>query len=266
MTKSVMIAEDHMDTRLAMKLTFEEAGFAVVAEPDGESFKSSFARSDPDAVVLDVRLPDTTGQKLCAFVRQTSTCPILMFTGYREMESITSAVEAGATGYVLKLSGVKELVERVEVLLAVETMTKNASNASKPDDSSGYANCGMGCRALVAATDAQFREELVTNVQVRGWTVDCVETYEEFQRLVYAAPLHAIVLDESFEDYPIGTLAKDLKTDSQAEQMRIVGLSGQRSHEKSRRLMAWVDVHIKKPCSAASVADALTHDHSDADE
>lgn len=262
MAQNVFIVEDNPDLQLAMKIWFEDAGFIVSSAPGGESFKSAFIPSNVDVVVLDVGLPDASGQELCEFVRSNSDCPIIMFTGEVDADSVKKSIASGATDYVLKTNGVDVLVKRVKSRLdKIKKTTSRPNPARTVRASSEYATCKFGCRSIVVAEISVFSEELSTNLSVRGWDVQLIDNYEELLEFLSTHSVQAIVLIDSFVEPPVGRLAKELKTAPDGEHLTLIGVSLRSSPEKSRRLASWVDEHFNNPCNPAEIADKMVHSH-----
>jgi len=84
---------------------------------DAESALQSLARSEPDAILLDLGLPGLDGLEFCRIVRRTRRTPILILTSRREETDKVLGLELGADDYVTKPFGVRELVARVRALL-----------------------------------------------------------------------------------------------------------------------------------------------------
>ena len=116
-TVTVLIADDHAIVRRGVKILLEGEGhFKVVAEAkNGEEAIAMAHTSHPDVAVLDIRMPGVSGIEACRqIVNSGEGCKVIMLTAYAEEELLFAAIQAGATGYVLKLAGGDELIDAVE--------------------------------------------------------------------------------------------------------------------------------------------------------
>ena len=113
----IILVDDHELVRIGLKSLLErhpqfdvvgEAGSAREALEQVESLK-------PDVVVMDIRLPGTSGIDACEqIVNQHPETKVLMLTSYAEDEMLFSAIRAGASGYVLKQIGSEDLIKAIE--------------------------------------------------------------------------------------------------------------------------------------------------------
>jgi two-component system, NarL family, response regulator DevR len=113
----IILVDDHELVRIGLKSLLErhpqfevvgEAGSAREALEQVESLK-------PDVVVMDIRLPGTSGIDACEqIVSQYPDTKVLMLTSYAEDEMLFSAIRAGASGYVLKQIGSEDLIKAIE--------------------------------------------------------------------------------------------------------------------------------------------------------
>ena len=92
---------------------FEARGFA-----DGDTFWDALQKeAPPELVVLDVMLPVLDGWGVCAKIRETSKCPIIMLTAKGEVNDPIHGLEMGADDYVVKPFDAKEVMARVKAVL-----------------------------------------------------------------------------------------------------------------------------------------------------
>jgi two-component system response regulator DevR len=113
----VLIADDHAVVRAGLRALLEKNGrFRVVAEAStGEEAVRLAQQHQPDVAVLDVRMPGMSGIDACRrIVKSVPNCHVIMLTSYAEDELVMAAIQAGASGYVLKRIGDDELVQAIE--------------------------------------------------------------------------------------------------------------------------------------------------------
>lgn len=119
----VLVADDHAVVRAGIvALLAAEPGIEVVGEAvDGEDAVEQALALRPDLVVMDVRMPRLTGDAATARIRaQADEVRVLVLTTYESDASILSAIEAGASGYLLKAAPADELIAGVRSVAAGE--------------------------------------------------------------------------------------------------------------------------------------------------
>ncbi len=114
---SLLFIEDDDAIRLALKLALEDEGYAVREAHDGASGLAAFAESEPDLVLLDLRLPDISGFEVCRSLRANSIVPIIIVTAQTDTYDLVAGLEAGADDYVMKPVVPKELAARIRAAL-----------------------------------------------------------------------------------------------------------------------------------------------------
>lgn len=135
MTKIVqlLIADDHSVVRAGLRALLERQGnFRIVAEAaTGEEAIAKAQEFQPDVAVLDIRMPGLSGIEACRQIVETvPNCRVIMLTSYAEDELLFAAIQAGASGYVLKRIGDNELVHAVERISRGEGMLDPAMTAT----------------------------------------------------------------------------------------------------------------------------------------
>jgi DNA-binding NarL/FixJ family response regulator len=113
----ILIADDHAVVRAGLRALLERHGyFRVVAEAsNGEEAIAKAQESKPDVAVLDIRMPGMSGIEACRRIVETvEGCRVIMLTSYAEDELLFAAIQAGASGYVLKRIGDNDLVQAIE--------------------------------------------------------------------------------------------------------------------------------------------------------
>jgi DNA-binding NarL/FixJ family response regulator len=100
----LLVVDDHPVVRAGLvAMLGEEPGFDVVGEAaDGSEAVARVAELDPDVVLMDLRMPVLDGAEATARIRAGGGPPVLVLTTYDTDADIVRAVEAGATGYLLK--------------------------------------------------------------------------------------------------------------------------------------------------------------------
>jgi two-component system response regulator DevR len=120
MTKQrIILVDDHEVVRLGLKALLERhPHFEVVGEAASSREAIELVSNiQPDIVVMDIRLPGTSGIEACEEItRRFPTTKVIMLTSYAEDEMLFSAIRAGASGYILKQIGGDDLIHALEAV------------------------------------------------------------------------------------------------------------------------------------------------------
>src|SRR5262245_46478180 len=101
----VLIADDHLIFRMGLRgLLNSEPGIEVAGEAStGSQTVERFRSLQPDVVVLDLRMPDGGGMRALSGIRELrNDAKVLVLSSYGSEEEVYQALQAGASGYVLK--------------------------------------------------------------------------------------------------------------------------------------------------------------------
>lgn len=113
----VLIVDDDQEIRTLLSDYLAAQGFDTLQAASGDELGRQLQISIPALILLDVMLPDTTGFKLCAEIRQHSKTPIIMLTARGEEDDRVVGLELGADDYITKPFSPRELVARINALL-----------------------------------------------------------------------------------------------------------------------------------------------------
>jgi two-component system, OmpR family, alkaline phosphatase synthesis response regulator PhoP len=125
--KTILVVDDEPKITQLVRDYLERAGFGVIVAYDGKKALSLAKTERPDAVILDLGLPQLDGLDLTREFRKTSNAPIIMLTARSEESDKLIGLELGADDYMTKPFSPKELVARVR---AVFRRMENITNAS----------------------------------------------------------------------------------------------------------------------------------------
>jgi two-component system, OmpR family, response regulator MprA len=114
----VLVIEDDDAVRAALRRALLLAGYEVLQAETGEEGLLRAQTDVPDAIVLDLGLPDIDGLQVCRALRRSENrTPILMLTARAAVEDRVDGLEAGADDYLVKPYDVRELQARLKAVL-----------------------------------------------------------------------------------------------------------------------------------------------------
>ena len=111
--KKVLVVDDENKIAEVVKSYLEREGCIVFEAFDGKQALETFERINPDLIVLDLMLPDMTGEDICNIVRKKSRVPIIMLTAKIDEKSIIAGLHMGADDYITKPFSPRELMARI---------------------------------------------------------------------------------------------------------------------------------------------------------
>jgi DNA-binding response OmpR family regulator len=114
--KTILVVDDEPKITQLVRDYLERAGFGVIVAFDGRKALSLAKTERPDAVILDLGLPQLDGLDFTREFRKTSNAPIIMLTARSEESDKLIGLELGADDYMTKPFSPKELVARVRVV------------------------------------------------------------------------------------------------------------------------------------------------------
>lgn len=114
--KSVLIVDDEEKIRDVLASYLQKEGYhARMASSGKEALE--ILQDSVDLVILDLMLPDISGEEVCRKIRQISSVPILMLTAKVEEEDRIKGLSIGADDYVIKPFSPREVVARIKAIL-----------------------------------------------------------------------------------------------------------------------------------------------------
>lgn len=113
----VLVIEDELQIQRFLRVSLTSQGFEVLQVQSGRGGIEAVAREAPDAVILDLGLPDIDGLDVVRELRGWTTVPILVLSARGREQDKIAALDAGADDYLTKPFGVGELMARLRVAL-----------------------------------------------------------------------------------------------------------------------------------------------------
>jgi len=115
--KKVLVVDDEVKILEVIKSFLESKDYLVFTAEKGEDALSVFEKENIAFVILDLMLPDLTGEEICSRLRRTSRVPILMLTAKVGEDDLLNGLAIGADDYLTKPFRLKELHARMEAIL-----------------------------------------------------------------------------------------------------------------------------------------------------
>lgn len=113
----ILVIDDEVQIRRLLRLTLESAGYGVREAENGSLGLHEAAVRRPDAMILDLSLPDLPGLEVLRRLREWSRLPVLILSVRGSEADKIAALDAGADDYLTKPFGGGELLARIRVLL-----------------------------------------------------------------------------------------------------------------------------------------------------
>lgn len=115
--KRILVVDDEEKIVEVVKSYLEHSGYEVHEAYNGSQALNMFERLEPSLIVLDLMLPDMSGEEICKSIRKQSRVPIIMLTAKVEEADILKGLDIGADDYITKPFSPKQLVARVGAVL-----------------------------------------------------------------------------------------------------------------------------------------------------
>lgn len=116
-TATILVVDDERKLRDLVRSYLEAEGYAVLLADTGLRALEALERTHPDLVVLDLMLPDISGEEVARSVRSHSDVPIIMLTAKAGEDDRVAGLRLGADDYLAKPFSPRELVARIEAVL-----------------------------------------------------------------------------------------------------------------------------------------------------
>jgi two-component system KDP operon response regulator KdpE len=113
----VLVVDDEPQILRALQTNLRGAGYEVQSAATAAEALAAAAIRPPDAVILDLVLPDGSGTDVCRELRRWSSMPILVLSAVGDEQEKVAALDAGADDYVTKPFGMDELLARLRAAL-----------------------------------------------------------------------------------------------------------------------------------------------------
>lgn len=185
MTTRILVVDDEENIAFLVRSALSLAGFEVRIEADGTAALEASTAFDPDAIILDIGLPDCDGVDLLRRLRDRGcAAPVLFLTARGTTEDKVRGLTAGGDDYIVKPFALEELVARVQVSLRRTGRAPAASRLVVADlilDDDSHRVWRGGREAALSATEYKLLRYLMANagrVLSRAQILDQVWEYD----------------------------------------------------------------------------------------
>ena|SRR6056297_171287 len=117
MSEKILVVDDEYKIRKVIKGYLEKEGYDTITAEDGQEALEYYKNENPDLIILDLMLPEMSGEEVCSRIRHASDIPIIMLTAKGQEEDRVEGLDIGADDYVVKPFSPRELMARVRALL-----------------------------------------------------------------------------------------------------------------------------------------------------
>lgn len=115
--QKILVVDDEIVIIDVIQSYLEKAGYQVVTATNGVECMRQFILYKPDLVILDLMLPDHSGEDLCKTIRAQSDVAVIMVTAKSSINSRIRGLSLGADDYLIKPFDPRELITRVKTVL-----------------------------------------------------------------------------------------------------------------------------------------------------
>jgi two-component system KDP operon response regulator KdpE len=122
----ILVVDDERQILRALQTSLRGAGFEVETAETAETALAAAAMRPPEALIVDLVLPDGTGTEVVRELRTWSSAPVIVLSAVGDEREKVAALDAGADDYVTKPVGIDELIARLRAVL------RRATHSAEP--------------------------------------------------------------------------------------------------------------------------------------
>lgn len=131
-TYRILIVDDEENVRRMLATAFSLQGHETHCASDGKAALNLFSETQPDVVLMDIRMPEMDGIDALKVMRaQQPRIPVILMTAYAEVETAVEALRSGAFDYVIKPFDLDELSMVIQRALQLQEMKQEIRNLHK---------------------------------------------------------------------------------------------------------------------------------------
>lgn len=114
---NILVVDDEKTIVDVIEAYLKKAGYNVFKSYDGKEAITIFNNENIDLIILDLMLPDISGEEVCKIIKTEKDVPIIMLTAKINEDDILNGFNLGADDYVVKPFSVKQLMARISAIL-----------------------------------------------------------------------------------------------------------------------------------------------------
>lgn len=114
---NILLVDDEEKIVEVLEAYLNKERYKVFSCHNGKEALKIFHREKIDLILLDLMLPDLSGEEVCKVIREESCVPIIMLTAKTEEEDLLKGFNIGADDYVTKPFSVKQLIARIKAIM-----------------------------------------------------------------------------------------------------------------------------------------------------
>lgn len=139
---TVLVIDDDPRILRFLELNLEAEGYTVLRASSGRAGLETLLTQQPNALILDLILPDMDGLELCERIREFSDLPIIVLTARRREEDMVHGLDLGADDYIVKPFSQATLLARLRAVLR----RANFSSSTSESPDLVYGDVVLQCR------------------------------------------------------------------------------------------------------------------------
>lgn len=149
MSKLVLVVDDEQSVQDALRDILEDNGYQVRSASDGRQGLEMIDRLNPDAVLLDIRMPEMDGIKALEIINQRSSrVPVILITAYGSTETTIEGMRLGAFDYLMKPLKVKEILDSLKKAVEIKELLTRTKHEN-PDGQRVKGNIMIGSSPIM---------------------------------------------------------------------------------------------------------------------
>jgi len=125
--RKILLVDDEVDFVELLKARLEASGYEVITSNSGKDALDRFKKDDPDAVLLDIMMPELDGLSVLKQIRaQNAVLPVFIITAFSNEERVKAAGKLNATGFIVKTQDLGKEVKNITAAIEIAEKYKES--------------------------------------------------------------------------------------------------------------------------------------------